>query len=71
MPLHASDMTALIEKIKAEYREMPGLSLTRAQAQRVWHLEENHCQAILDALLHAKFLSRTRNGAFVRAGHRA
>jgi hypothetical protein len=28
-----------LEKIETEYREMPGLSVTEAQAQRLWGLD--------------------------------
>jgi hypothetical protein len=55
-------------RVKAEYLEMPGLRLTPQQAQRLWGLDREICQALLGALVDANFLNRTRDGAFVRAG---
>jgi hypothetical protein len=55
-------------RVKAEYLEMPGLCLTPRQAQRLWGLDREMCHALLGALVDAKFLNRTRDGAFVRAG---
>ena len=62
-----SEVDGLLERIQAEYREMPGLSLTEAQACRVWQLEKAHCKAILETLVQANFLNRTRAGSYVRA----
>jgi hypothetical protein len=45
---------------------MPGLRLTAAQAQRLWGLERDVCDALLGALVDARFLSQTRDGAFIR-----
>lgn len=56
----------VLQRIQGEYLEMPGLRLTAAQAQRLWGLDREVCQSLLDALIDAKFLSRTRDGAFVR-----
>jgi hypothetical protein len=56
----------VLQRIQGEYVEMPGLSLTAAQAQRLWGLERDVCNALLGALVDAKFLSQTRDGAFIR-----
>jgi hypothetical protein len=56
----------VLQRIQGEYVEMPGLRLTAAQAQRLWGLERDICDALLGALVDAKFLSQTRDGAFVR-----
>jgi hypothetical protein len=56
----------VLQRIQGEYLEMPGLRLTAAQEQRLWGLERDVCDALLGALVDAKFLSRTRDGAFVR-----
>ena len=53
--------------VRAEYLEVPGLDLTRDQAQRLWGLDRTACDALLGALVDAKFLFRTRDGAFVRS----
>jgi len=57
---------AAVRRVKGEYLEMPGLRLTPAQAQRLWGLDREACNALLGALVDTKFLSRTRDGAFVR-----
>lgn len=56
----------VLQRIQGEYIEMPGLQLTVAQAQRLWGLERDVCNALLGALVDAKFLSQTRDGAYVR-----
>jgi hypothetical protein len=55
-----------VRRVKGEYLEMPGLSLTRGQAQRLWGLDRETCDALLGALVDARFLLRTDGGAFVR-----
>ena len=59
-------MDDVLQRIQGEFVEMPGLRLTAAQAQRLWGLERDVCDALLGALVDAKFLSQTRDGAFVR-----
>jgi hypothetical protein len=59
----------VLQRVQGEYIEMPGLRLTTAQAQRLWGLDRAVCDALLDALVEAKFLFRTRDGAFIRADH--
>jgi len=56
----------VLQRIQGEYVEMPGLRLTAAQAQRLWGLERDVCNALLGALVDARFLAQTRDGAFVR-----
>ena len=57
----------VLQRIQGEFVEMPGLRLTAAQAQRLWGLDRDICDALLGALVDAKFLFRTRDGAFVRS----
>ena len=59
----------VIRRVQGEYIEMPGLRLTTAQAQRLWGLDRAACDALLGALVDAKFLFRTRDGAFVRSDY--
>jgi hypothetical protein len=56
----------VLQRIQGEFVEMPGLRLTTAQAQRLWGLDRDVCDALLGALVDARFLARTRDGAFVR-----
>ena len=57
----------VLRRVQGEYIEMPGLRLTTAQAQKLWGLDRAACDALLGALVDAKFLFRTRDGAFVRS----
>ena len=61
----------VIRRVQGEYIEMPGLRLTSAQAQRLWGLDRSACDTLLGALVEAKFLLRTRDGAFVRCDQAA
>jgi len=63
-PVRSSD--EVLRRVQGEFMEMPGLCLTRAQARRLWGLDEASCDALLGALVDAKFLFRTRDGAFMR-----
>jgi hypothetical protein len=56
----------VLHRIQGEFVEMPGLRLTEAQARRLWGLDSAACSALLGALVDAKFLTRTKDGAFVR-----
>jgi len=56
-----------LRRIRGEYLEMPGLRLTTAQAQRLWSLDRRTCEELLGTLVATRFLSKTRDGAFVRA----
>jgi len=51
-----------------EYLEMPGLSLTRPQARRLWGLDDPTCEELLGELVHCGFLRLTDRGTYVRAG---
>jgi hypothetical protein len=56
----------VLHRIQGEFVEMPGLRLTAAQAQRLWGLEQDMCDALLRALVDARFLAQTRDGAYMR-----
>ena len=55
----------LAARIRAEYREVPGLCLTIPQACRRWRIEERLCGAILQELVADGFLARRDDGAFI------
>jgi hypothetical protein len=52
---------ALIQRIKSEFREMPGLCLTLAQASRLFGLSEDLCERILLSLVDDGVLQRTEH----------
>lgn len=53
--------------IQADYLEMPDLSLTKSQMSRLWGLDRERLDPLVEALVEAKFLRQTRRGAYVRA----
>jgi hypothetical protein len=61
------DAAAVLQRIRAEFREMPGLRLTTAQAARLWHLDPRHSEALLNALVVDGLLARNPTGAYVMA----
>ncbi len=54
----------LLTLIKAEYREMPGLSLSLAQACRLWQLDPEAASNVLTELVADGILHRTPRGHF-------
>ena len=56
----------LLDRLRAEYREMPGMRLTRAQVQRLCGIEAATCQQMLDALVATRFLCVNAEGAYAR-----
>jgi hypothetical protein len=57
----------LRDRVKAEFTEMPGLTLTYEQAVRLWACHPALCRAVLESLVDSHFLVRTRRAAFVRS----
>lgn len=67
MPLQPFRSTQeALKRVTSEFLDMPGLRLTEAQARRLWGLDQASCSALLGALVDAKFLLKTRDGAFMR-----
>ena len=64
---HDESITSLLHRIRSEFNEMPGLRLTPAQAARLWGMERHTSERILDGLALAGFLSKNREGAYLRA----
>ena len=57
----------LLERVLAEYREMPGLALTIEQARRLWGCDAMTCQRIVDVLVERHVLRWTRDRRLIRA----
>jgi hypothetical protein len=57
---------ALLRRIWREYVEMPGLRLTRAQAQRLWTVDVETCTSLLETLVELKFLVHSPDGKYAR-----
>ena len=54
-------------RLRAEFTEMPGLSLTVAQAQRLCGLTDEACAWALDGLVAQGLLRKSASGRYVRA----
>jgi hypothetical protein len=65
--LHADkSVTERTERVRAEYLEMPGLTLTRWQMRRLWLLDASLCDAVVDALVASHFLRCRPNKTYAR-----
>lgn len=56
---------SLVARIRGEYREMPGLQLTFAQACRLWQMDGQTCETVLEQLVREAFLFKTGSGAYI------
>jgi hypothetical protein len=61
------ELEDVVQRIRGEFREMPGLRLTPAEATKLWGLEHNTCRAVIDALVATAFLRWTSAGSVTRA----
>jgi hypothetical protein len=67
MTAEQSTVQDWLHLIQAEYLEMPGLMLTKPQVQRLWGLDPQVCDTLLDSLLASDFLEKTHRDAYVLA----
>jgi hypothetical protein len=61
---------ALMARARGEYREMPGLRLTVAQACRLWQLDVVLCTKVFDRLVSEGFLQQTNTGFYLASRDR-
>ena len=61
------DFSVLQSRVLAEFREMPGLRLTLAQAARLFGIDSARCQRVLGVLVEHGVLA-TDGRTFARAG---
>jgi len=54
------ELEVIVRRVRQEFLEMPGLRLTPEQAGRLWGLEREICQAVIDQLVASAFLCWTR-----------
>jgi hypothetical protein len=64
-PRPAPRLNDLIALIRSEYREMPGLSLTLEQAQRLWSLDRSTCITVFERLVQMGALRTTKRGRYI------
>ena len=61
------NVEVVVERVRAEFEEMPGMTLTVPQASRLFGLEQDVCQTIVERLVRSTYLRWTQAGAFTRA----
>ena len=61
----------ILERLRAEFREMPDMRLTLEQVQRLCGIEPPLCERALQILVEAKFLRLGSDGAYVLFGPQA
>lgn len=66
MSLTKFDEETLGRRIRAEYIESPGLKLTRPQAQRLWGMDRETCDHVLEHMVQSRFLRRRPDDTYVR-----
>ena len=66
-PSRSAPLATLLQRVREQYRDTPGLTLTKPQATRLFGVAPSVCAAMLSALVRESFLSRRGEGLFVRA----
>ncbi len=67
VPPTCAPLEALLQRVREQYRETPGPTLTKPQATRLFGVAPSVCAAMLRALVMENFLSRAGDGLFVRS----
>jgi hypothetical protein len=60
------EVHALVNRVRHEFLEMPGLRLTPQQAARLWGLDAPACDNVIEVLVRAEFLRWTPAGTVAR-----
>jgi hypothetical protein len=58
----------VVDRVRTDFVEMPGLELSLPQAVRLWMLGMDDCRYVIDALVDAGFLTWTARRTIVRTG---
>ena len=61
------NVTRVIDRVRAEFNEMPGMTLTVPQASKLFGLDEELCRSVVEQLVSAEYLRKTESGAVTRA----
>jgi hypothetical protein len=56
------NLAMIARRVLAEFEEMPGMTLTRRQASRLFGLDEDVCRVVLDVLVDSAYLRETSAG---------
>jgi hypothetical protein len=58
----------IVDRVRSEFLEMPGLELTMPQAVRLWNLGLDDCRGVVDSLVDAGFLRWTAKRTIIWTG---
>src|SRR5262245_37276874 len=64
----AMSIATVVDRVRADFMEMPGLELTLRQAVRLWTVGMDDCRFVIDALVDSGFLKWTARQTIVRTG---
>ena len=57
----------ILERVRSEYLEMPGMRLTPRQLQRLCGIGPALCDALLESMVNSRFLTAKADGTYARA----
>ena len=60
------NVDTVTNRVRAEFVEMPGLTLTVRQASRLFGLDQDMCREVVDRLINADFLRWSGAGVVAR-----
>jgi hypothetical protein len=66
--MEATHVKDALRQMQLDYVEMPHLRVTLRQAQRLWRLPLELCEAGLSSLIEKGFLIQVPDGSYVRRG---
>lgn len=61
-----SAMKRIVDAIRGEFNEMPGMRLTHDQFCRLWNLERQEAERVISSLTASGFLRRDANNRYGR-----
>jgi hypothetical protein len=63
---NAASRQQLLQRVRAEFEEFPGVKLTVKQAQRLFGIRQDVCERVLDSLVRDGFMRRNPDGCYGR-----
>jgi hypothetical protein len=57
---------SIVNTVRGEFNEMPGMKLTRDQFCRLWHLERHVAERVIRSLTNSGFLQKDHDNRYGR-----
>ena len=67
MPIDEPLLAVWLRRVRADYLEVPGMHLTKAEIQRMWGLDAQTCDALVCRLVESRFLRLTLSNQYGRS----